>query len=78
MKKTYTRRELRAMDTIKQAWDGDELKIEEDGLRVWLVLPQNTPYNGDFVIETLVNGKWEQESRWENEPVSYEKAFFNK
>ena len=69
----YTVRELKNMDTIEQSWDGDELKIEEDGLRVWLVLPENTPYNGDFVIETLVDGKWIQlPGRWENEPVYYD------
>jgi len=69
----YTARELKNMDTIEQSWDGDELKIEEDGLRVWLVLSENTPYNGDFVIETLVDGKWVQlPGRWENEPVYYD------
>lgn len=65
------------MDTIEQAWDGDELKIQEDGLKVWLVLPQNTEYNGDFVIETLINGKWVQHSLYEHEPMTYEEAFFN-
>lgn len=74
MKYAYTRRELKMMDTIEQAWDGDELKIEEDGLKVWLVLPENTPYNGDFVIETLENGRWVQENVWENEPMCYEDA----
>lgn len=64
----YTRSELRQMTTIEQAWDGDELKIEEPGLRVWLVLPENTPWNGDFVIERLDSrGCWVQESKWENE-----------
>lgn len=62
MQKTFTKRELMSLDTIEQAWDGDELKIEEDGVKVWLVLPENRAYNGDYVIETLVNGRWEQES----------------
>ena len=74
MTHTYTRRELNRMDTIEQAWDGDELKIDEPGYRVWLVLPENTPYNGDFVIETLVNGRWEQENKWEHELTCYEDA----
>jgi len=25
---TYTKRQLESLDTIEQAWDGDELKIE--------------------------------------------------
>ena len=64
---TYTRRELRQMATIEQAWDGDELKIQEPELRVWLVLPQNIPWNGDFVVERLDEGGcWVQENHWEN------------
>lgn len=73
---TYTRRELSQMETIEQAWDGDELKIQEDGLRVWLVLPENIDYSGDFIIETLINGKWVQHSLYEREPMTYEEAFF--
>ena len=60
MTKTYSKRELMMLDTIEQAWDGDELKIEEDDIKVWLVLPENRRYNGDYVVETLVNGRWEQ------------------
>lgn len=74
---TYTRRELAAMPTIEQAWDGDELKIQEDGLRVWLVLPENIDYSGDFIIETLIKGKWVQQEVYEREPMTYEEAFFN-
>lgn len=58
----FTRAELRAMETIEQAWDGDELKIEEDGLKVWLTIPENRAHNGDYTIERLVDGKWVQTS----------------
>jgi hypothetical protein len=59
---TYTKSELNRLETIDQSWDGDELKIETDDMRVWLVLRENRQWNGDYVIETLVDGKWEQES----------------
>lgn len=58
----YTKRDLQNLDTIEQAWDGDELKIETEDTKVWLVLRENRQWNGDYVIETLVNGKWEQQS----------------
>jgi hypothetical protein len=58
----YTKAELNSMDTIEQAWDGDELKIKTDTHRIWLVLRENRAYNGDYVVETLVNGGWEQTS----------------
>ena len=56
MKLQFTKRELQQLDTIEQAWDGDELKIEDDGVKVWLVLPQNRQYNGDYVVENRING----------------------
>jgi len=56
----YTKRDLQNLDTIEQAWDGDELKIEEQGYRVWLTHPENRKYSGNYTVETLVNGKWEQ------------------
>jgi len=59
---TYTKRQLQSLDTIEQAWDGDELKIWEDDLKVWLTHPENRKYNGDYTIERLVDGKWEQEN----------------
>ena len=59
---SYTKRELQQLDTIEQAWDGDELKIDEGNYRVWLTTRENRQYNGDYVIETKVNGRWEQES----------------
>lgn len=58
----YSLQELKQLDTIEQAWDGDELKIHEGDTKVWLVSRENRPYNGDYVVETLVNGRWEQES----------------
>ena len=56
----YTKAELNGMETIEQAWDGDELKIETDSHRIWLVLQENRKYNGDYVVETKVNGGWKQ------------------
>ena len=55
----YTLSELRRLDTIEQSWDGAELKIEEDGLKVWLVPVSNRPYDGDYQVETLNDeGRW--------------------
>jgi hypothetical protein len=56
----YTRQQLRQLDTIEQAWDGDELKIDTGQVRVWLTTQENRPYNGDYVVEQNVNGKWVQ------------------
>lgn len=56
----YTKRELESLPTIEQAWDGDELKIEEDNVKVWLTLPENRQWNGDYTIETCRGGKWSQ------------------
>ena len=58
----FSKRELREMATIEQAWDGDELKIECDDYKVWLTNPENVIYNGDYVVETKHNGKWQQTS----------------
>jgi hypothetical protein len=60
----YSKRELKQLDTIEQAWDGSELKIENDDRRVWLTPPENRRYDGDYTIETRVNGKWEQQPCW--------------
>jgi hypothetical protein len=62
----YTKAELNSMDTIEQAWDGDELKIKTDTHRIWLVLRENRMYNGDYVVETNVDGRWEQASYYFN------------
>jgi hypothetical protein len=56
----YTKSELMQLDTIEQAWDGDELKIEREDYKVWLSSRENRQWNGDYTVETLVNGKWEQ------------------
>jgi hypothetical protein len=48
----YSKRELESLETIEQAWDGDELKIEEQNLRVWLTHPENRQYNGDYTVES--------------------------
>ena len=58
----YSKRELQQLDTIEQAWDGDELKIDDGDVKVWLVHRENRQYNGDYVVETCVNGKWIQEN----------------
>jgi len=60
MKLQFTKHELQQLDTIEQAWDGDELKIEENNVKVWLVLPENRRYNGDYVVENRINGVWHQ------------------
>ena len=62
----YTKAELNSMDTIEQAWDGYELKIETDTHKIWLVLRENRAYNGDYVVETNVDGRWEQASYYFN------------
>lgn len=62
MKLSYTRSELNALETIEQAWDGDELKIWTDDKKVWLTHRENRAYNGDYTIETLVDGRWIQEN----------------
>ena len=62
----YSKRELQQLDTIEQAWDGDELKIDDGDVKVWLVHRENRQYNGDYVVETCVNGKWIQENYYFN------------
>jgi hypothetical protein len=63
----YTKSELNRLETIEQAWDGDELKIDnEDGYRVWLTHRENRKYNGDYTIEKLVDGRWIQETYYFN------------
>ena len=62
----YRRLELEILDTIEQAWDGDELKIKEDDYKVWLTHRENRQYNGDYTVERLVEGKWIGESYYFN------------
>ena len=68
MKATYTRSELRNLDTIEQSWDGAELKIDADQYRVWLNPRENAPYDGDYTVEMLdpISGKWESENYYFN------------
>jgi hypothetical protein len=54
----FTRSELRGYDTIELSHSGDELKIDEGHIRVWLTHPENRAYDGDYQIEIKVNGKW--------------------
>ena len=58
----FTRSELRGYDTIEQSHSGDELKIDEGNVRVWLTHHENRAYDGDYQIEIKVNGKWSCES----------------
>jgi len=58
----YTKRDLQQLDTIEQAWDGDELKIDDGDIRVWLTNSENRKWNGDYTIEKLVDGRWKQQS----------------
>ena len=60
----YTKTDLVNMDTIEQAWDGDELKVDDGDTRVWLTTRENRQYNGDYTIETMVDGKWIQENHY--------------
>jgi len=60
MKLIYTKRELQELDTIEQAWDGDELKIDNGNTRVWLTHTENRQYNGDYTVEININGDWTQ------------------
>ena len=62
MKTEYKRHELTELETIEQDWNGDELKIEEDGYRVWLTHRQNRLYDGDYTVEIRINGRWDQKS----------------
>jgi hypothetical protein len=57
---SYSKRELQQLDTIEQAWDGDELKIDDGDVRIWLTHRENRQYNGDYTLETRINGTWHQ------------------
>jgi hypothetical protein len=56
----YTKHDLESLDTIEQAWDGSELKVDNGDHRIWLTQPEHRKYDGDYVVETKANGKWEQ------------------
>jgi hypothetical protein len=51
----FTRTELRQYDTIEQSHSGDELKIDNGSVRVWLTHHENRTYDGDYQIELRVN-----------------------
>jgi len=56
---TYTKSELQRLNTLDQSWDGAELKIDNDEIRVWLVPAENRAYDGDYQIETIgTTGNW--------------------
>jgi len=60
---SYSKRELQQLDTIEQSWDGDELKIDDGDVRVWLTHRENVRYNGDYTVETRnARGGWEQQA----------------
>ncbi len=54
----FTEDELEEMDTIEQSWSGDELKIQEGNVRVWLTHRENRGYDGDYSVEIRVDGVW--------------------
>ena len=56
----FTKRDLVYLDTIEQAWDGSELKVEDGDVRIWLNPCENRAYDGDYTLETRINGKWFQ------------------
>ena len=56
----FTKRSLVYLDTIEQAWDGSELKVDDDDVRIWLNPRENRVYDGDYTLETRINGKWSQ------------------
>ena len=57
---SYSKRELQQLDTIEQSWSGDELKIDDGNIRVWLTHEDNRKYDGDYTLETRINGVWHQ------------------
>ena len=59
MNTNFTRQELNELETMERTWDGHELKIDHENLRVWLT---NKP---DYVVQTkLSNGEWKQEYKY--------------
>lgn len=58
---SYTKSELQRLETIDQSWDGAELKIEDDDMKVWLNPREHRGYDGDYTIETRTpTGGWKQ------------------
>ena len=65
--KQFTKRELLNMETIEQSWSGDELKIHENDIKVWLTNRENRQYDGDYTIEYLQTGCWKGQSFYFND-----------
>ena len=57
---SYSKHELQRLDTIEQSWSGDELKIDDGNVRIWLTHRENRAYDGDYTLETRINGVWHQ------------------
>lgn len=56
---SYTKFELNELETIERSWDGAELKIHEDGTKVWLNPRENRAFDGDYTVEKLNSrGAW--------------------
>jgi hypothetical protein len=58
----FTKHELQSMDTIEQSWSGDELKIQNENVRIWLTHRENRAYDSDYQVEINVDGRWICES----------------
>lgn len=56
----YTAAALKAMPTLAVG-QADDLKVDEDGERVWLArtaIADGEPYDDKITIERLENGRW--------------------
>ena len=56
---SFTKHDLQQLPTIERTLSGNELKIQESGIRVWLTNNENTTQKGDYYIEIKTNGMWE-------------------
>ena len=56
----FTLEELKDMETLQEGY-ADDLKLEEDGYRVWLSrvgIKDGMTYNNMVTVEELQNGSW--------------------
>ena len=56
----FTLEELEDMETLQEGY-ADDLKLEEDGYRVWLSrvgIKDGMTYNNMVTVEELQNGSW--------------------
>ena len=56
----YTAEELQALPTLATG-QADSLKIDSDGIRVWLCrcgLDDGMPYDNQVTVERLAAGRW--------------------